>query len=79
MPLKINSPLPPRVTDWLPSACRWSRPTVNTLPAEVLTLRPLPSVIGALIVLLPPLVLSVAVPVAVLASVNVLPPDALIT
>ena len=51
---------------------------VNTLPAEAVTLRLLPSTIGAAIVWLPPLLLIVADP-AVLASVNVLPLLGLIT
>ena len=52
--------------------------TPNALPVVALTFKLLPRMMGVATVWLPPLSLIVAVPVARLASVNVLAPDALI-
>ncbi len=76
-PLRINAPPPLTLKEKLPLM---PPATVNEPPLATPTPRLLPSAIGALIVLLP-VSLIVAVPAvpAVLARVNVLAPDGLIT
>ncbi len=78
-PLRIKSPPPLTLTD-VPGLLSLMPPAiVNALPVVALTFKLLPSTMGALIAWLPPLLLSAAVLVSVLAKVNVLAPDAAIT
>ena len=78
MPLRINAPPPLTLNDVFGLLSFIEPAMLNALPGEAVTFRLLPKTIGAAIVWLPPLLLSVAGNPPVFAKVSVAPFNALI-